>query len=990
MPKRLSPKLSLRSVLEWMLRRPVVIVLVISAATIFFASNLPGLSFRTSVYDLIIEDLPETTRYKELKKVFGSDEIIRVVVKADNVLAPETFVNIARLAEDMSAIEGVRRVISLPGIKKAVDVSEKWSIEEFSAVAAPVELFHRNLISADQKATGITLVLESDVDKQGVIQSVEKIISAAPERLSIYQIGMPLVSQALAALTVKDFFSLPPITLMLITGVLYLFFRRLSYLFLPILCVTLVLIWTLGFMALIRIPLTMLTMIVPVFLIAVGTAYCLHVMAEYNTCALRAVSPAAAVTATFSNTALPCVLAVFTTMTALASLWINPIVAIHEFALFACFGMLSLLVIILTLLPCGLVLIPLPKNKNKGGTRVNLHLDRFLEIIAQLTLKHQKGILIVAGIAVILGVTGIFLIKVETNPVEYFKPNTSISRNFHDIYQKLSGSFPINLVIKSDNKYYFEDPRHIERISDVQKFLVTLPGVDKTISFADYARLVNYALNRYDPKYYALPEEAFEARMVINNYKTLLGEDMFVRFMNPDYSETNVILLTHISSSGEFLKTRDRILAHLEEHFPKDLQWSVTGFGMAISASSHLLTSGQVKSISVGLLLIFGIMFLMFLSVKVGLIAILPNFFPIIMNFGLMGWLGIKLSMVTSLIASVAIGLAVDDTIHYLHRYNREFKKDLDKDRALRATIQQVGKPIVFTTLTISIGFFILIFSSFKPTAVFGLLMVITMFSALAGDLIILPALMRHVELVTAWDLMKLMPTPGAMPAGIAHELNQPLNAIKMGSDFLKMMISRQANIKYEHINQVVNEISTQVDRASEIINRLRVFGQKPDFELERIDINEAIKDVIAIVGHQLSLDDIEIKLDLDKTLPPIWGHLNRLGQVVYNLVTNAGDAINEKKKTADDTSHHIIRVCTHQEDNQIVMAVSDTGIGIPAGNIRRIREPFFTTKAMGQGKGLGLSISYEIVKDFGGRIDVQSDENKGTTLKVIFPPARS
>jgi hypothetical protein len=268
--------------------------------------------------------------------------------------------------------------------------------------------------------------------------------------------------------------------------------------------------------------------------------------------------------------------------------------------------------------------------------------------------------------------------------------------------------------------------------------------------------------------------------------------------------------------------------------------------------------------------------------------------------------------------------------------------------------------------------------------------MVITMFSALAGDLILLPALMRHVELVTAWDLMKLMPTPGAMPAGIAHELNQPLNAIKMGSDFLRMMVSRRGNIKDEHIDQVVNEISAQVDRASEIINRLSVFGRKPDFALERVNINEAIENVIAIVGHQLSLDDIEIKLDLDKRLPPIWGHVNRVGQVVYNLVTNAGDAINEKKKIADHIADlHMIRICTYQEDNKIVMTVSDTGIGIPAINLPRIREPFFTTKAIGQGKGLGLSISYEIVKDFGGRIDVQSNENRGTTLKVTLPAAR-
>jgi diguanylate cyclase (GGDEF)-like protein len=126
------------------------------------------------------------------------------------------------------------------------------------------------------------------------------------------------------------------------------------------------------------------------------------------------------------------------------------------------------------------------------------------------------------------------------------------------------------------------------------------------------------------------------------------------------------------------------------------------------------------------------------------------------MNFGLMGWLGIELSMATSLVASIAIGLAVDDTIHYLVRYNREFKKDLRKERALRDTIRGVGRPIIFTTLTIGLGFAVLLFSHFKPTAVFGLLMVITMGSALIGDLILLPSLMTHVELITIWDLLRL------------------------------------------------------------------------------------------------------------------------------------------------------------------------------------------------------------------------------------------
>jgi len=372
----------------------------------------------------------------------------------------------------------------------------------------------------------------------------------------------------------------------------------------------------------------------------------------------------------------------------------------------------------------------------------------------------------------------------------------------------------------------------------------------------------------------------------------------------------------------------------------------------------------------------------------VGLIAILPNCFPIIMNFGIMGWLGIKLSLATSLIASIAIGLAVDDTIHYLHRYNLEFRKDLDKDRALRDTIKRVGKPILLTSLTISIGFLILMFSQFKPTAIFGFLMAITMASALIGALIILPSLMRHVELVTAWDLLKLMPSLGGMSAGIVHELNQPLNAIKMGSEFLTMMISQKANIKTAQLSQIATEISDQADRASEIINRLRAFSQRPDFKKELININEPVRDMMAIVRHQLKVDNIAAELDLDETLPPVWGHKNRLAQVVYNLVTNACEAIDKRKKSPDDAGRNVIRICTSCEDDQVALTVSDTGIGIAPRDLGRILEPFFTTKAVGQAKGLGLSISNEIIRDFGGRLKIYSEQMKGATFTVILPRA--
>jgi predicted RND superfamily exporter protein/anti-sigma regulatory factor (Ser/Thr protein kinase) len=989
MPQRSSRRFYLPVVLKWITTKPWIVIVIGLGLTCFFAFHIPKLSFRTSVYDLLIEDLPDTAVYEDMKAEFGSDEIIRLVVKTDNVFAPAAFREVADISEKCAALKGVRRVISLPLIKKDIDPAAKMSLAQFETVVAPVALFQKNLISADRKNTGITLILEKDVDQESVISAVDAIIASQADHLSLYQIGMPLISRALVNYSIHDFQRLPVLTFGLIAAVLFILLRRPAQVFLPLMCVCIVLVWTFGFMGLMQLKLSLLTMIVPVFIIAVGTAYSLHTISDYSACAQRAESRSDAVTASFTHTALPCALAVLTTLFGLGALFVNRIPAIDEFALFTCFGMVSLLCVLLTVLPAVLVLIPLPEAGNQKVDRIAVAVDRFLDVIVRVNLHHQKAALSIIGLTALTAAVGIFFIRIETNPVEYFREDAPVSRYFHDIYQSLSGSFPVYVTVTSTETDYFENSRHMAEIKRLQDFLETLPKVDKTISFADYLMLVNYTLNHYEAKYYALPTEDFEIRMAINNYKTILGEDLYSRFMTPALNSANILMLTHLSSSGEFLKTREAIQAFAGRHFAKHLDLEVTGFGMAVSASSQLLTTGQVKSLSISLVLIFGIMFLMFLSAKVGLIAILPNCFPILMNFGIMGWLGIKLSMATSLIASIAIGLAVDDTIHYLHRYNLEFKKDLDKDRALRDTIKQVGKPIVMTSLTISIGFLVLMFSQFKPTAIFGFLMVITMATALIGDLVILPSLMLRVELVTAWDLMKLMPVLGGMPAGIAHELNQPLNAIKMGSEFLKMMISQKGHIKPAQLSQIANEISDQIDRASEIINRLSAFGQRPDFKTELIDINEPVREVMAMMQHQLIVSNISAELDLADNLPAVRGHKNRVAQVVYNLLTNAYDAIDAKKKLPQDAGRHVIRICTSCRDERVTLTVSDTGIGITRHDVGRILEPFFTTKAVGQAKGLGLSICNEIIREFGGQLKVSSEPMQGAVFEVILPRAQ-
>jgi predicted RND superfamily exporter protein len=461
--------LSIRAMFEWMLHRPLLVFLTTAVITALFGWQLPNLSFKTSVYDLQIEDLPETARYNDFKKLFGSDEIIRVVIKSGIVFDPVTFRKIELLGEAAAKIEGVRRVISLPGIKKAVDVSGNWSMDKYYAVVSKAELFRKNLISTDGQTTALTLVLKNGADSQRVVRQVRQMLEAAPVDLKLYQIGMPLVSEALARFTEKDFFRLPPITFLIIAVILFYLFRKLQYILIPLACVGLSLVWTLGLMAFLSIPLSMLTMIVPVFLVAVGTAYCLHIVSEYLASIKDADSPFDATRKTFASISLPTLLAVLTTVVGLGSLLANRITAIREFAVFSCFGMVSILIIVLTFLPAVLSILPLSAKRAVRQSDPNPFFTSIIDKIVDLNLKHQKIVLPIIGAVVLLCLIGIFRIQVETNPVGYLKNDAPVKRNFIDIYQDLSGSFPINIAMGGSAADFFEDPGNLADIVRLQE-----------------------------------------------------------------------------------------------------------------------------------------------------------------------------------------------------------------------------------------------------------------------------------------------------------------------------------------------------------------------------------------------------------------------------------------------------------------------------------------------------------------------------------------
>ncbi len=235
------------------------------------------------------------------------------------------------------------------------------------------------------------------------------------------------------------------------------------------------------------------------------------------------------------------------------------------------------------------------------------------------------------------------------------------------------------------------------------------------------------------------------------------------------------------------------------------------------------------------------------------------------------------------------------------------------------------------------------------------------------------------------------MATLGEMATGVAHELNQPLSVIKTASSFFIKKVSRNETIPAETLETLAREIDGHVDRATKIINHMRQFGRKSEGMLKPVQVADVLTSAFELFNQQLKLREIEVNWEIERNLPPIMADYGRLEQVLINLMINARDAIEKRwtGATALEPGRKRITLTAAFQHGKVLVAVRDTGGGVPEAIAEKIFEPFFTTKTVGKGTGLGLSISYGIVKEFGGSIEVEAGNADGACFRLLFPPAQ-
>ncbi len=778
-------------ILAW--PRMVLVILLGVTGVLGFHARHVQLDF--SVENLLASDDPNKTYYDEVRALFGSDDLAVIGLLTDNVYTPAALEKIRRITTHVEKIDGVASVNSLTNAPDPIaNVDEPPLLvpqsattpEILAAIRRKVEdnPIYLNLVSRDGKGAAILIFFKSLTDEafatKKIEERLEEILVRERGADELYLAGTQHLKLNSVKLMREDLLTFTPLSVLVILGVLAVCFRTVRGVLLPLLSVLCSVIWTLGIMALSGAPITIGTLVLPLLLIVIGSTYSIYVIAQYEEEVERGGSPMDVVERALTRVSLPVVVAAFTTIVGFVTLLVNRISTIRALGLYAAIGFTCVTVIVLTLIPTVLVNLPLSRRKARLGER---RLTMLLRRVGQFNRDYQKAIIVSAGLLVLPCLWGITYIRADSNLLQFFPKDDPVRRANEIISEKIGGTQPFNIVVNSGMKDGAKSWDILRRIKGLQRYLATLEGVDHTLSLVDYCELFDKALQSgvpmegvgaadinvppADPQAGAgvllaslwdnpaQMEAPAQLRPVLQ-LLSLLPKTYSSMVISPDFSTANILVRTRLTSSSDIIRTAEAVRTYAKEHFPPEVSVRPTGNLILLNEATEDIVWGQVASLGLALIVIFIVLSMMFLSVKVGLLSLIPNLLAILIFFGVMGWTGVSLNLGTSIIASIAIGIAVEDAIRYLARLSAEIRETHDQERAIFQTMTTVGKPIIYASAALALGFLPLLFSNFVPIQKFGLLTTVTIVAAFVNDLVLLPALLATTRIITLWDLLYL------------------------------------------------------------------------------------------------------------------------------------------------------------------------------------------------------------------------------------------
>jgi predicted RND superfamily exporter protein len=423
---------------------------------------------------------------------------------------------------------------------------------------------------------------------------------------------------------------------------------------------------------------------------------------------------------------------------------VSRVEGIWSLGLLASFGALSAFVISITLVPILLSLLP-TRTFQRQRRRSSSVLERALSGLARFNESHKAHILVATFVLIMLSLIGVFQLKVETTLIEYLKEKNPLVQAVRHIEEHLTGTSTLDVVFSFEDPGQVREPKNLAQVEALQGYLEGEPIVTDSFSLVDILKRMNQVFRGGDPAFFRLPESREEIAQYLLLYTMSGEEEDLARYVDDDHQTTVLASRLKTVSSAEMDRFLEEVKEHIRTEYP-NLGIHVTGISVLVTDSIDAIVRGQIQSLALALVLISLIMIALLWSVRLGLLSMIPTVIPILMTLGLMGWLGIPINTATAVISCVAIGIAVDDTIHYMTRFRKEVQNNPEEVTAAFRSLASTGRAMYLTSFILTVGFSVLVFSHFKPIIYFGSLMAVTMVSALAGDMVLLPVLLMVLK----------------------------------------------------------------------------------------------------------------------------------------------------------------------------------------------------------------------------------------------------
>ncbi|RTZ94749.1 MAG: RND transporter [Deltaproteobacteria bacterium] len=737
--------------------RDDLLVLAIQSDTIF---SIPFLEKLKKFHEQLEERVPHITEITSL--VNGRD----TRGKGDTLLVDDLLVDLPKTDTDLAALK--ERVMSNPNFINML-VSEDGTFttvllrsDTYSAAGAAAS---DDLAGFDDEAAGKD---EPNIagEKNGVIKAPDYLTDEENTEIirmaravvkefnspdfKIMMAGSPVVTHTVKQMMMADMKRFLRLAVLTIGICLFFMFRRISGVVMPLIIVALTLTSTLGLMARLGVFFKTPTIILPSFLLAVGVGASVHVLSLVYQYLRTDSSKNDAIIHAYGHSGLAIVMTSLTTAAGLASFAAAKVAPIADLGLFSAIGVILSLFYTIILLPGLLAIFPLKEKAQNKKNHITLF-DRFLDWVADITTSRSKLIVMIALIGIAISLAGIPKLQFSHNLLSWLPKDLPVRTATESIDHHLRGSVALEVVLDTgrENGLYDRDLLiALNRLTkDLEQFKQGGLFVGKTIAVTTILKEIHKALNENRPEMYKIPDN-----------KALIPQE-FLLFENSGSDDLQDVVDTRFQQARISIKVpwRDALsyvpfIKAIEKRFTdafasleqdkRPVSVTTTGIMSLFARILYATMYSAAQSYGIALVVITIMMILLIGNLRLGLIAMIPNLGPILIVMGIMGWFRIPLDMFTMMIASVAIGLAVDDTVHFIYNFKRYYTESGDVRDAVGHTLHTAGRAMLATSIVLSVGFFIFMFASMNNVFYFGLLIGMAIILALIGDFFLGPALM--------------------------------------------------------------------------------------------------------------------------------------------------------------------------------------------------------------------------------------------------------